>query len=126
VDGKVADAVLGRFQKGNEQFVAVLEDKGARDPLDRPLAGRRMRTDLEACLPILRFPAPPPAAGTDDAPARATVRRGSTSRPPLVASWIPSKRTLLQSRQFDRPRSVPLGRVAITSLRSKRTWPTVR
>jgi hypothetical protein len=25
VDGKVADAVLGRFQKGKEQFVAVLE-----------------------------------------------------------------------------------------------------
>src|ERR1019366_845252 len=32
VDGKVADAVLGRFQKGKEQFVAVLEGKGARDP----------------------------------------------------------------------------------------------
>jgi hypothetical protein len=42
VDGKVADAVLGRFQKGKEQFVAVLEGKGARDPLDHPFAGRRM------------------------------------------------------------------------------------
>jgi hypothetical protein len=42
VGGKVADAVLGRFQKGREQFVAVLEGKGARDPLDRPFAGRRM------------------------------------------------------------------------------------
>jgi hypothetical protein len=40
-DGKVADAVLGRFQKGKEQFVSVLEDKGARDPMDRPFAGRR-------------------------------------------------------------------------------------
>ena len=42
VDGKVADAVLGRFQKGNEQFVAVPEGKSTRDPLDRPFAGRRM------------------------------------------------------------------------------------
>src|SRR5271166_3849476 len=31
VDGKVADAVLGRFQKAKEQFVAVLEGKGPRD-----------------------------------------------------------------------------------------------
>src|ERR1051325_9286676 len=42
VDGKVADAVLGRFQKDSEQFVAVLEGKGPRDPLDRPFAGRPM------------------------------------------------------------------------------------
>jgi hypothetical protein len=42
VDGKVADAVLGRFQKHKEQFVAVLEGKGARDPLDHPFAGQRM------------------------------------------------------------------------------------
>jgi hypothetical protein len=42
VDGKFADAVLGRFQKDKEQFVAVLEGKGARDPLDHPVAGRRM------------------------------------------------------------------------------------
>jgi hypothetical protein len=39
VDGEFADAVLGRFQKGKEQFVAVLEGKSARDPLDRPFAG---------------------------------------------------------------------------------------
>jgi hypothetical protein len=49
VDGKVADAVLGRFQKGKEQFVGVLEGKGARDPLDRPFAGRL--TLLRAWLP---------------------------------------------------------------------------
>ena len=42
VDGEFADAVLGRFQKDKEQFVAVLEGKGTRDPLDRPFAGRRM------------------------------------------------------------------------------------
>lgn len=42
VDGKVADAVLGRFgPEGHEVLVAV-EGKGARDPLDRPFAGRRM------------------------------------------------------------------------------------
>jgi hypothetical protein len=28
VDGKVADAVLGRFQKDKEQFVAVLDGLG--------------------------------------------------------------------------------------------------
>ncbi len=42
VDGKVAYAVLGRFQKDKEQFVAVLEGNGARDPLDRPFGGRRL------------------------------------------------------------------------------------
>ena len=42
VDGKFADAVLGRFQKDSAQFIAVLEGKGTRDPLDRPFAGRRM------------------------------------------------------------------------------------
>jgi hypothetical protein len=41
VDGEFADAVLGRFQKDKEQFIAVLEGKGTRDPLDRPFAGRR-------------------------------------------------------------------------------------
>jgi hypothetical protein len=41
VHDKVADAVLGRFQKDKEQFIAVVESKGARDPLDRPFAGRR-------------------------------------------------------------------------------------
>jgi len=42
VDGKFADAVLGRFQQDKEQFVAVLEGKGTRDALDRPFGGRRM------------------------------------------------------------------------------------
>jgi hypothetical protein len=58
VDGKVADAVLGRFQKGKEQFVAVLEGKGARDPLDHPFAGRRMSAVDQAYLPRLRRPRP--------------------------------------------------------------------
>jgi hypothetical protein len=42
VDGKFADAVLGRFQKEKEQFIAAVEGKGTRDPLERPFAGRRM------------------------------------------------------------------------------------
>jgi hypothetical protein len=42
VDGKFADAVLGRFHKNKEQPIVALEGKGTRDPLDRPFAGRRM------------------------------------------------------------------------------------
>ncbi len=42
VDGKFADAVLGDFREGNEQFIVALEGKGPLDPLDRPFAGRRM------------------------------------------------------------------------------------
>ena len=41
VDGEFADAVLGCFQKDKERFMAVLEGKGTRDPLDRSFAGRR-------------------------------------------------------------------------------------
>src|SRR5258706_10762504 len=29
VDGKIADAVVGRFQKDKEQFIAVVEGKGS-------------------------------------------------------------------------------------------------
>ena len=56
VDGKVADAVLGRFQKDKEQFVAVLEGKGARDPLDRPFAGRRMSAVDQAYRYAINLP----------------------------------------------------------------------
>lgn len=42
VDGKFADAVLGSFQPGNEEFLVALEGKGPLDPLDRPHAGRKM------------------------------------------------------------------------------------
>ena len=41
VDGKFADAVLGRFQQDKAQFIIAVEGKGTRDPLDRPFAGRR-------------------------------------------------------------------------------------
>jgi hypothetical protein len=56
VDGEVADAVLGRFEKGREQFVAVLEGKGARDPLDRPFAGRRMSAVDQAYRYAINLP----------------------------------------------------------------------
>jgi predicted secreted protein len=41
-DRKLAYGVLGRFQNGKEQFIAVLEAKSTRDPLDRQFASRRM------------------------------------------------------------------------------------
>jgi len=42
VDGKFADAVLGRFGAGADRFVVAVEGKGPKDPLDRPFAGRKM------------------------------------------------------------------------------------
>ena len=44
VDGKYADAALGRFSTGADEpeFIAVVEGKGPRDPLDRPFAGRKL------------------------------------------------------------------------------------
>ena len=89
VDGEFADAVLGRFQVGNdagrdvsprrptprndgrlgdaslpeldgtrgkEQFIAVLEGKGTRDPLDRPFAGRRMSAVDQAYRYAINLP----------------------------------------------------------------------
>ena len=56
MDGKVADAVLGRFQKDKAQFVAVLEGKGARDPLDHPFAGRRMSAVDQAYRYAINLP----------------------------------------------------------------------
>src|ERR1035438_4214000 len=73
VDGKVADAVLGRFQKTKEQFVAVLEGKGTRDPLGRPFAGRRMSAVDQAYryainLPCARKSSPACAVRTRPSP----------------------------------------------------------
>src|ERR1035438_4992777 len=56
VDGEFADAVLGRFQKGKEQFIAVLEGKGTRDPLERPFAGRRMSAVDQAYRYAINLP----------------------------------------------------------------------
>lgn len=51
VDGKFADAGLGRFSasENRAEFVAVLEGKGPRDPLGRPFAGRK-RSAVEQAL----------------------------------------------------------------------------
>ena len=51
VDGKFADAALGRFSLADAQaeFVVVIEGKGPRDPLDRPFAGRK-RSAVEQAL----------------------------------------------------------------------------
>jgi hypothetical protein len=56
VDGKFADAVLGRFQKEKAQFIAVLEGKGTRDPLERPFAGRRMSAVDQAYRYAINLP----------------------------------------------------------------------
>jgi hypothetical protein len=44
VDGKFADAALGRFSTAGDgpEYIAALEGKGPRDPLDRPFAGRKL------------------------------------------------------------------------------------
>src|SRR5258708_368637 len=51
VDGKFADAALGRFTLADAQadFVVVIEGKGPRDPLDRPF-GSRKRSAVEQAL----------------------------------------------------------------------------
>ena len=56
VDGKFADAVLGRFQKDRKKFLAALEGKGPRDPLDRPFAGRRMSAVDQAYRYAINLP----------------------------------------------------------------------
>jgi SAM-dependent methyltransferase len=56
VDGKFADAVLGRFGKGKAQFITVVEGKGTRDPLDRPFAGRRMSAVDQAYRYAINLP----------------------------------------------------------------------
>jgi hypothetical protein len=60
VDGKVADAVRGRFQKGKEQFVAFLEGKGARDPFDGPFAERCMSAVDQAYRYAINLPCDSP------------------------------------------------------------------
>ena len=56
VDGKFADAALGRFGNGQDQFIAVLEGKGTRDPLDRPFGGRRMSAVDQAYRYAINLP----------------------------------------------------------------------
>ncbi len=41
-NGKFADAVLGEFGAEAKRYVAAVEGKGPKDPLDRPFAGRKV------------------------------------------------------------------------------------
>ncbi len=41
-NGKFADAVLGEFEPVAKRYVAAVEGKGPKDPLDRPFAGRKV------------------------------------------------------------------------------------
>ncbi|MFI5455560.1 MAG: Eco57I restriction-modification methylase domain-containing protein [Isosphaerales bacterium] len=41
-NGKFADAVLGEFGPDAKRYVAAIEGKGPKDPLDRPFAGRKV------------------------------------------------------------------------------------
>ena len=56
VDGKFADAVLGRFGDSVEQPVVALEGKGPKDPLERPYAGRRMSAVDQAYRYAINLP----------------------------------------------------------------------
>jgi hypothetical protein len=41
-NGKFADAVLGEFEPEGKRYIAAVEGKGPKDPLDRPFAGRKV------------------------------------------------------------------------------------
>jgi len=41
-NGKFADAVLGEFASEGKRYVAAVEGKGPKDPLDRPFAGGKV------------------------------------------------------------------------------------
>ena len=56
VDGKFADAVLGRFGGDSEQYVVALEGKGPKDPLERPYAGRHMSAVDQAYRYAINLP----------------------------------------------------------------------
>ncbi len=50
VDGKYADAALGRFGAGASAVLVAVEGKGPRDPLDRPFGGRKRSAVEQAML----------------------------------------------------------------------------
>ena len=56
VDGQFADAVLGEFGRGPARPLVAVEGKGARDPLDRPFAGRRMSAVDQAYRYAINLP----------------------------------------------------------------------
>ena len=56
VDGRSADAALGRFGADAKQFIVALEGKGTRDPLDRPFAGRPVSAVDQTYRYAINFP----------------------------------------------------------------------
>jgi hypothetical protein len=58
IDGKFADAALGRFSTAGDapRFVSVLEGKSPRDPLDRPFAGRKLSAVDQALRYAVNLP----------------------------------------------------------------------
>lgn len=55
VDGKFADAGLGRFSTKGDTFVVVLEGKGPKDPLDRPFGSRKYSAVMQAVTYALQL-----------------------------------------------------------------------
>ncbi len=57
VGGKFADAALGDFRlSGANKFIAAVEGKGPKDPLDRPFAGRQMSAVDQAYRYAINLP----------------------------------------------------------------------
>lgn len=57
VDGKRADAALGRFGGEKDEFVVMVEGKGPKDPLDIPFAGRKLSAVDQALKYAVNQPA---------------------------------------------------------------------
>ncbi|MFO0800572.1 MAG: Eco57I restriction-modification methylase domain-containing protein [Gemmataceae bacterium] len=55
VDGKYADAALGRFGATDAAVLVAIEGKGPKDPLDRPFAGRKRSAVEQAALYALQL-----------------------------------------------------------------------
>ena len=56
VDGKFADAALGRFGAGDPVYAVAVEGKGPADPLDRPHAGRKRSAVSQAMEYAVQLP----------------------------------------------------------------------
>jgi hypothetical protein len=56
VEGEFADAVLGRFGVDKSRFVAAIEGKSSKDPLERPYGGRRLSAVEQAYRYAINLP----------------------------------------------------------------------
>ncbi len=105
VDGKYADAALGRFGPGGSTVLVAVEGKGPRDPLDRPFGGRKRSPGRKAIgagmssqgrprppinTPLSHYPLCRNLAGARLSTLRRSHRRPEKSRwgthPPAVAA----------------------------------------